>query len=71
MLRVAIPNKGQLAQPAAQLLKEAGYLSSLNARSLTLVDSTNDVEFFFLRPKDVAIYVGAGTIDLGITGRDM
>ncbi|MEZ7821606.1 MAG: ATP phosphoribosyltransferase [Candidatus Nanopelagicales bacterium] len=71
MLRVAIPNKGQLAQPAAQLLKEAGYLASLNARSLTLVDSTNDVEFFFLRPKDVAIYVGAGTIDLGITGRDM
>ena len=71
MLRVAIPNKGQLAQPAAQLLKEAGYLASLDARSLTLVDSTNDVEFFFLRPKDVAIYVGAGTIDLGITGRDM
>jgi ATP phosphoribosyltransferase len=71
MLRVAIPNKGQLAQPAAQLLKEAGYLASLNARSLTLIDSTNDVEFFFLRPKDVAIYVGAGTIDLGITGRDM
>ncbi|MEZ7964012.1 MAG: ATP phosphoribosyltransferase [Candidatus Nanopelagicales bacterium] len=71
MLRVAIPNKGQLAQPAAQLLKEAGYLASLNARSLTLIDSTNNVEFFFLRPKDVAIYVGAGTIDLGITGRDM
>ena len=71
MLRVAIPNKGQLAQPAAQLLKEAGYLASLDARSLTLVDSTNNVEFFFLRPKDVAIYVGAGTIDLGITGRDM
>ena len=71
MLRVAIPNKGQLAQPAAQLLKEAGYLASLGARSLTLTDLTNDVEFFFLRPKDVAIYVGAGTIDLGITGRDM
>ena len=71
MLRVAIPNKGQLAQPAAQLLKEAGYRASLNARSLTVSDLANDVEFFFLRPKDVAIYVGAGTIDLGITGRDM
>jgi len=71
MLRVAIPNKGQLAQPAAQLLKEAGYLASLNPRSLTVTDLANDVEFFFLRPKDVAIYVGAGTIDLGITGRDM
>ncbi len=71
MLRVAIPNKGQLAQPAAQLIKEAGYLASLSASALTVTDLANEVEFFFLRPKDVAIYVGAGTIDLGITGRDM
>ena len=71
MLRVALPNKGQLAQPAAQLLIEAGYLASVNPRSLVVTDVANDVEFFFLRPKDVAVYVGAGTIDLGITGRDM
>jgi ATP phosphoribosyltransferase len=71
MLRVALPNKGQLAQPAAALLNEAGYLASTNARALVVTDLANDVEFFFLRPKDVAVYVGAGTIDLGITGRDM
>jgi len=71
MLRVALPNKGQLAQPAAALLNEAGYLASTNPRALIVTDLANDVEFFFLRPKDVAVYVGAGTIDLGITGRDM
>ena len=71
MLRVALPNKGQLAQPAAALLSEAGYLASSNPRALVVTDLANDVEFFFLRPKDVAVYVGAGTIDLGITGRDM
>jgi ATP phosphoribosyltransferase len=71
MLRIALPNKGQLAQPAASLLNEAGYLVSTNPRALVVTDVANDVEFFFLRPKDVAVYVGAGTIDLGITGRDM
>jgi len=71
MLRIALPNKGQLALPAAALLNEAGYLVSTNPRALVVTDVANDVEFFFLRPKDVAVYVGAGKIDLGITGRDM
>jgi ATP phosphoribosyltransferase len=38
---------------------------------LTVIDPHNDVEFFFLRPKDIAIYVGSGELDLGITGRDL
>jgi ATP phosphoribosyltransferase len=71
VLKVAVPNKGQLAEPARQMLKEAGYLSASNPRSLVVHDPLNGVEFYFLRPKDVAIYVGAGTLDVGITGRDM
>ena len=71
VLKVAVPNKGQLAEPARQMLKEAGYLSASNPRSLVVHDIVNGVEFYFLRPKDVAIYVGAGTLDVGITGRDM
>lgn len=71
VLKVAIPNKGQLAEPARAILKEAGYLAEASSRSLVVHDSINGVEFYFLRPKDVAIYVGAGTLDLGITGRDM
>jgi ATP phosphoribosyltransferase len=71
MLKVAIPNKGQLAEPARQMLQEAGYLRNAGLRDLVVQDPVNDVEFFFLRPKDVALYVGAGTLDIGITGRDM
>lgn len=71
MLRVAVPNKGQLCEPAREILREAGYLSASSARELVVVDSANGVEFFFLRPKDIAVYVGSGTLDLGITGLDM
>ena len=71
MLRVAIPNKGSLAQPAWDILREAGYKQRRDARKLVLVDVENDVEFFFIRPRDVAVYVGAGTVDVGITGRDL
>ncbi len=71
MLRVAVPNKGQLAEPARSMLTEAGYLRSAATRELVVHDPENDVEFFFLRPRDIAIYVGEGTLDLGITGRDM
>jgi ATP phosphoribosyltransferase len=71
MLRVAVPNKGQLAEPARSMLVEAGYLRSASSRDLLVHDPDNDVEFFFLRPRDIAIYVGEGTLDLGITGRDM
>ena len=71
MLRVAVPNKGQLADPAREMLAEAGYLRSATTRDLVVQDPENDVEFFFLRPRDIAIYVGEGTLDVGITGRDM
>jgi ATP phosphoribosyltransferase len=71
MLRVAVPNKGALAAPAAEMLAEAGYRQRNEQRDLTVLDQTNNVEFFFLRPKDIAIYVGSGEVDLGITGRDL
>jgi len=71
VLRVALPNKGQLADPARTMLSEAGYLHAAAARDLVVQDPDNDAEFFFLRPKDIATYVGSGTLDVGITGRDM
>lgn len=71
MLRVAVPNKGALSEPARDMLREAGYLAAATSRDLMVTDLPNGVEFFFLRPKDIAIYVGSGTLDLGITGLDM
>lgn len=71
MLRVAVPNKGQLSDPAREMLREAGYTAAANSRELVVQDPENDVEFFFLRPRDIATYVGRGTLDVGITGEDL
>lgn len=71
MLRIAVPNKGSLSEPASEMLREAGYRQRRDSRELVLADPANDVEFFFLRPRDIALYVGAGTVDAGITGRDL
>ena len=71
MLRVAVPNKGALSEAASGILTEAGYRKRSDPKDLTVIDVANEVEFYFLRPRDVAIYVSAGTLDLGITGRDL
>ncbi|BAX93128.1 ATP phosphoribosyltransferase [Mycobacterium shigaense] len=71
MLRVAVPNKGTLSEPASEILSEAGYRRRTDSKDLTVIDRVNHVEFFFLRPKDIAIYVGSGELDFGITGRDL
>lgn len=70
MLRVAVPNKGQLADPSREMLREAGYAAAHAARELVVLDDENDAEFFFLRPRDIATYVASGELDLGITGLD-
>lgn len=71
MPRIAIPNKGSLSEPACQMLAEAGYRQRLDARELVLLDAENDAELFFLRPRDIATYVGSGRLDVGITGEDL
>jgi ATP phosphoribosyltransferase len=71
MLKIAVPNKGALAEAAALMLTEAGYRQRRNPKDLVTLDPENDVEFFYLRPRDIAIYVGEGTLDIGITGRDL
>ncbi|AWE49176.1 MULTISPECIES: ATP phosphoribosyltransferase [Streptomyces] len=71
MLRIAVPNKGSLSGPAADMLHEAGYQQRRESKELRTVDPENDVEFFYLRPRDIAIYVASGQLDIGITGRDL
>jgi ATP phosphoribosyltransferase len=71
MLRVALPNKGTLAEPAATMMREAGYRQRSDARDLSIADEENDIEFFYLRPKDIATYVGSGDLHLGVTGADL
>ncbi len=71
MLKVALPNKGSLSESAMAMLKEAGYRQRSDARDLTLIDPENDIEFFYLRPRDIALYVASGELEVGITGRDL
>ncbi|MBZ6371394.1 MULTISPECIES: ATP phosphoribosyltransferase [Microbacterium] len=71
MLRIAVPNKGSLADTAAEMLAEAGYTGRRDPKDLHVIDPVNEVEFFYLRPKDIATYVGSGALDVGITGRDL
>ncbi|MFF8287042.1 ATP phosphoribosyltransferase [Streptomyces albus] len=71
MLRIAVPNKGSLSGPAGEMLHEAGYQQRKASKELVLVDPENEVEFFYLRPRDIAIYVSSGRLDIGITGRDL
>ena len=71
MLRIAVPNKGMLSEPAWSLLAESGYRLRSNTRQLVVEDEDNGIELFYLRPLDIAVYVGSGTIDIGITGRDL
>jgi ATP phosphoribosyltransferase len=70
-LRIAVPNKGSLSQAATEMLRESGYRQRHDARELSVVDADNGVEFYNQRPRDIAIYVGEGTLDVGITGRDL
>ncbi|CAB4981696.1 unannotated protein [freshwater metagenome] len=71
MLKIAVPNKGSLAEPSAAILKEAGYRQRSDSRDLVLTDPENGVEFYYLRPRDIALYVGSGELEAGITGRDL
>jgi ATP phosphoribosyltransferase len=71
MLRIAVPNKGTLSETAVQMLHEAGYATRRDPKELIVSDPRNDVEFFYLRPRDIATYVGSGALDVGVTGRDL
>ena len=68
MLRVAVPNKGTLSEPAAEILSEAGYRRRTDPKDLTVIDPVNNVEFFFLRPKDIADLCRVGTAGFGHHG---
>ncbi|MEW1959265.1 ATP phosphoribosyltransferase [Kineococcus sp. NPDC059986] len=71
MLRIAVPNKGSLSEAASAMLREAGYNQRREAKELILDDPDNSAQFVFLRPRDIALYVGSGTLDVGVTGRDL
>ncbi len=71
MIQIALPNKGVLSDEAIELVRAAGYRCRRSRGELMTRDEENDVEFYFLRPRDIAVYVNDGILELGITGRDL
>ena len=53
------------------MLTEAGYTVRRDPKDLHVVDLKHDIEFFYLRPRDIATYVGSGSLDVGFTGLDL
>jgi ATP phosphoribosyltransferase len=53
------------------LVREAGYACRRYGRELMVRDAEQGVDFVFLRPRDIAIYVGSGVLAMGLTGRDL
>ena len=70
-LKIAVPNKGALSEGTTALFCAAGYRCRRTGRELVIDDAANGIEFVFLRPRDIALYVGKGVVDLGVTGRDL
>jgi ATP phosphoribosyltransferase len=72
ILRLAIPNKGRIAEPIADLIEKSG-LHILGGGERQLIAKTVDphIEILYVRPIDIPEYVTQGVADIGITGLDM
>ncbi|HEV8054143.1 MAG: ATP phosphoribosyltransferase [Chloroflexi bacterium] len=70
-LRLAVPNKGRLAEPAIDLLHSAGLEFELSERRLSAAVRNADIELLFVRTDDIAEYVADGLVELGLTGADL
>jgi len=71
MLRIALPNKGRLADEARELFTDAGLdIRARGERALTA--SLGDIfEAIFVRAQDIPEFVADGAADAGITGADL
>ena len=65
------PTRARCPSPPPTSCASPATGSATDSKQLTLTDAENGVEFFYLRPRDIALYVGEGTLDVGITGRDL
>jgi ATP phosphoribosyltransferase len=70
-IRLAVPNKGRLQQPTANMLKQGGLAYEKTERALAVPVRNMDLEILFVRTDDVSEFVADGVADLGITGIDL
>jgi ATP phosphoribosyltransferase len=71
-LRIAIPSRGRLREPAVQLLADAGLGPEVpGERALAFPCRNAPVEVLLVRAADIPEYVQDGVVDCGITGADL
>lgn len=70
-LRIALPNKGRLADGALELLERAGLEPSVASDRSLRADLGEDFTALFVRAKDIPEFVADDAADLGITGSDL
>ena len=72
VIRLAIPNKGRIADPIIETIEKSG-LKIKNSVQRKLISKTSDpeIEVLFARPIDIPEFVADGAADLGITGKDI
>jgi len=71
MLRIALPNKGRLAEETRDLFEDAGL--SIRARGDRALTASlgDEFEAIFVRAQDIPEFVADGAADAGITGWDL
>jgi len=70
-MRIAVPNKGRLHEPAVDLLERAGLHLVDGADRKLYADTVDpDVTVLFARTSDIPEYIADGAADVGITGLD-
>ncbi|MDX1691308.1 MAG: ATP phosphoribosyltransferase [Acidimicrobiia bacterium] len=70
-LRLAVPNKGRLMEPTADLLRDAGLAFERTDRSLTVPVRNVPIDLLFVRTEDVVEMVDDGVAEMGIAGLDL
>lgn len=70
-LRIGVPSKGRLQEPAERLLHEAGLVFRRQERTLFARCQEVPLDVTFIRAQDVPVLVAEGALDLGITGQDL
>ncbi|MBT8335848.1 MAG: ATP phosphoribosyltransferase [Gemmatimonadetes bacterium] len=71
MLRIALPNKGRLAEKALDLFETAGLKAEFSSQRALLAQLGPDFQAIFVRAADIPEFIADGAADVGVTGADL
>jgi ATP phosphoribosyltransferase len=70
-IRLALPNKGRLADRAVALLDQAGLKAAFRGDRALVADLGPDFQALFVRASDIPEFLADGAAEVGITGADL